>query len=169
MRLTVPNPLGQPFALDTDRFLQLPTRLPRLSLTHRRPQLRLIILILSLISFVLYRPSPPFPPAYADEYRIEDSFPHLYGPEGREGRYLKFDVPRGTGFNHQLQRVLLQHHLAVLANRSLAFEPYVEDDTWMSFRWDRWPWRSARIPLSAYISTPINGFEQYSSAPRAVP
>ena len=31
------------------------------------------------------------------------------------------------------------------------------------------PWRSATIPLSAFISTVISGFERFYDTPRAVP
>ena len=161
MRLTIPNPLGPPLTFDSDNVRALLSPIP--FLPSRRPQLRVLIALSLILALLIFRPSPPFPPSYSAEYRLED------GLVSDVGRYVKFDVPRGTGFNHQLQRVLLQHHLAVLGNRSLAFEPYVEDDTWMSVRWDRWPWRSAKVPLSAYVAGVMNGFELHGGTPRAVP
>lgn len=174
MRLTIPTPLGSPIIFDTTHLssrLSPPLRIS--SLLHRRAQLRLVLLLLLIFTILGVRPNPPFPPSYRHEWKQERNLPWAYGganfPEGREGRYLKFDVPRGTGFNHQLQRVLLHHHLAVLGNRSLAYEPFVQDDISLPFRIFHWPWRSARIPLSAFISTVISGFEAFHSAPRAVP
>lgn len=72
-----------------------------------------------------------------------------------------------------------------MSNRSLAFEPVVKDETvstngisplghvltpsqWLPFELTRWPWRSARIPLSAYVGNVINGFERFYNTPRAV-
>ncbi|RXK35614.1 hypothetical protein M231_07144 [Tremella mesenterica] len=172
MRITFPNPLGPPITFDTTSLPPLPqfrkpnTTSPLSSL--RRPQTRLLLFGLVLFIVIVIRPSPPFPPSFGEEWKVE-SGAALGDSEGRLGRYVKFDVPQGTGFNHQLQRVLLQHHLALLGNRSLAFEPFVEDKTNLPFDIFRWPWRSARIPLSAYIAGVISGFEKFYNSPRAVP
>ncbi|WWC73331.1 uncharacterized protein I206_107298 [Kwoniella pini CBS 10737] len=194
MRITFPNPLGPPITLNTEYLNHL---LPLNSNSNsnnnnnnnnngimnmiggggfikRRQNFKLIILLFSLIILFTIHPKPPFPPNYNLEWKNENNLQQLSKSdlsigEGKNGRYVKFDVPRGTGFNHQLQRVLLQHHLAVLGNRSLAFEPYIEDDTYLPFKISRWPWRSARIPLSAYISTVLSGFERVCKSPRAVP
>ncbi|WRT68820.1 uncharacterized protein IL334_005800 [Kwoniella shivajii] len=174
MRVTFPNPLGPPITVDTAHLNSIRERIPRsLPSLQRRPHFKLFAIIFAIALLFTIHPKPPFPPSYSVEWRQEGSLPQIKGNtlmgEGKSGRYVKFDVPRGTGFNHQLQRVLLQHHLALLGNRSLAFEPYVEDDTYLPFVVSRWPWRSARIPLSAYISTVISGFEKFSKSPRAVP
>ncbi|KAK8843501.1 hypothetical protein IAR55_007161 [Kwoniella newhampshirensis] len=174
MRVTIPNPLGPPITFDSDHVHTLISKLPHLpSSLHRRPHFKLFTLIFSLILLITIRPSPPFPESFAVEWRNERRLPQLgvdvKFPEGKNGRFVSFDVPRGTGFNHQLQRVLLQHHLAVLGNRSLAFEPYVEDDSFLPFNPLSWPWRNSKIPLSAFISTVISGFESFYNSPRAVP
>ncbi|WWC91469.1 uncharacterized protein L201_006415 [Kwoniella dendrophila CBS 6074] len=194
MRVTFPNPLGPPITVDTAYLSNLKERLPRnasiLPSLQRRPHFRILLVIIGFIIIFTIHPRPPFPPNYSIEWRQEATLPQIKGDisvgEGKNGRYVKFDVPRGTGFNHQVSRKLdaesqwvstnstlyddrLQHHLAVLGNRSLAFEPYVEDDTYLPFAISRWPWRSARIPLSAYISTVISGFEKFYRSPRAVP
>nr|XP_019047872.1 hypothetical protein I302_04492 [Kwoniella bestiolae CBS 10118]OCF26802.1 hypothetical protein I302_04492 [Kwoniella bestiolae CBS 10118] len=173
MRITFPNPLGPPITLDTSHLERIPRGNGLISSLQRRPHFKLLAFIFALALLFTIHPKPPFPPSYAVEWRQEASLPHIKGEvgvgEGKNGRYVKFDVPRGTGFNHQVSLVLLQHHLAVLGNRSLAFEPYVEDDTYLPFVPSRWPWRSARIPLSAYISTVISGFERLYKSPRAVP
>lgn len=39
---------------------------------------------------------------------------------------------------------------------------------WLPFDVGRWPWRSARIPLPAFVGNVINGFEQFYHTPRAV-
>ncbi|WVQ94802.1 hypothetical protein IAU59_001885 [Kwoniella sp. CBS 9459] len=179
MRITVPNPLGPPITFDSDSLRNTYSRIPSLVPTNsgrsiaRRPHFKLLVFIFGLVLLVTIHPRPPFPPNYSSEWRTESRLPQIKGDigpgEGKNGRYVKFDVPRGTGFNHQLQRVLLQHHLAVLGNRSLAFEPYVEDDTYLPFKVSSWPWRSARIPLSAYVATVISGFESFYTTPRAVP
>ncbi|WVR09242.1 hypothetical protein IAU60_006306 [Kwoniella sp. DSM 27419] len=175
MRVTVPNPLGPPITFDSSSLSSTYQRLPSVSVRslQRRPHARLLAVILALVLLITFHPRPPFPPTYSAEWTTEAKLPQVRGDigpgEGKGGRYVKFDIPRGTGFNHQLQRVLLQHHLAVMGNRSLAFEPYVEDDTYLPFKVGRWPWRSARIPLSAYVSTVISGFEAFYNTPRAVP
>ncbi|KAL1404978.1 hypothetical protein Q8F55_008591 [Vanrija albida] len=147
-------------------------RAPLHLLTGRRAGFRVLLVVLLLLLLFVAHPSPPLPPSYVAEYRVEAGLPQhdyrLSFPEGRYGRFVKFDVPKGTGFNHQLQRVFLQHHVAFTANRSLAFEPYVEADTLLPVLFDKWPWRSARVPLSAYVANVISGFERHYHAPRAV-
>lgn len=71
--------------------------------------------------------------------------------------------------------------MAVLGNRSLAYEPFVQDETvsptvadhadvqWLPFDVRRWPWRTAEIPLSAFVGSLVSGFERFSRGPRAVP
>lgn len=74
--------------------------------------------------------------------------------------------------------------MAVLGNRSLAYEPIVHDvtvceqprvfghaDSWekLPFKVDEWPWHSARIPLSAFVTNVISGFEQFYDVPTPVP
>lgn len=78
-----------------------------------------------------------------------------------------YDMGRSTATVDNDDR--LQHHIAVLSNRSLSFEPYYEDQTFLPFNPRRWPWRSAKIPLSAFISTVVSGFETLYNTPRAVP
>ncbi|WOO86038.1 uncharacterized protein LOC62_07G009524 [Vanrija pseudolonga] len=169
MRLTVP---GTSLTLDLGALRARAASSPLHLLTGRRSGFRLLLLFLLVCLVLVAHPSPPLPPSYAVEYRVERTLPqHDYRlpfPEGRYGRYVKFDVPKGTGFNHQLQRVFLQHHVAFSANRSLAFEPYVEADTLVPVLLNKWPWRNARIPLSAYIASVISGFERHYRAPRAV-
>ncbi|WWC64268.1 uncharacterized protein I303_106878 [Kwoniella dejecticola CBS 10117] len=200
MRITFPNPLGPPITLNTEYLNSLYERLPlptpgsssssssrggvtgglgglgmiMIGSIQRRPLFKLLLVIFGLVVLFTIHPKPPFPPTYTQEWKNEASLARTRGEggvgEGKNGRYVKFDVPRGTGFNHQMLIYRrLQHHLAVLGNRSLAFEPYVEDDTYLPFVVSRWPWRSARIPLSAYISTVVSGFEKFYKSPRAVP
>ncbi|GFZ51511.1 hypothetical protein JCM24511_09278, partial [Saitozyma sp. JCM 24511] len=147
MRLTIPNPLGPPLTFDTSNFSHLSDTLSASlpSGWHRRPHVRLLSLCLVLLLVFAWRPAPPFPPSWKSEYGAERALPQLNGVEG------------------------LHHHLAVLGNRSLAFDPVVIDDTWFSFRMFGWPWRSAKIPLSAFVATTISGFEAFYQAPRAVP
>ena len=81
----------------------------------------------------------------------------------------------------------LQHHLALISNRSFAYEPLVQDETVrlsfftgdsqslykeiqaLPFELKFPPWRSARIPLSAMVATVISGFEKFYDVPRAIP
>ena len=131
MRITFSNPFGPPITLDTSSLSRSAGSFRPSSSTSsllRRPQYRFLAILFLVVFAVLWRPSPPFPPSYRAEWAVEHGAA-LGEAEGRSGRYVKFDVPQGTGFNHQLQRVLLQHHLALLGNRSLAFEPFVEDKT----------------------------------------
>ncbi|ORX38974.1 hypothetical protein BD324DRAFT_649072 [Kockovaella imperatae] len=172
MRITFPNPLGPPISFDTANIPSGPPILSRLTSHPRRAQIRVLLLILISLLLLSWRPSPPFPPDYAREWSLERTLPKSYNRpliEGKEGRYIKFESPKPTGFNHQMQRVLLQHHLAVLSNRSYAYEPLVQDDTRFPFVLTFPPWRSARVPLSALISTVTSGFERFFDNPRAVP
>lgn len=44
-------------------------------------------------------------------------------------------------------------------------------DSWqkLPFKVDEWPWHSARIPLSAFVTNVISGFEQFYDVPTPVP
>ncbi|KAL7421402.1 hypothetical protein Q5752_004287 [Cryptotrichosporon argae] len=183
MRITFPNPLGPPITFDTARLPAVPSVRPLLAgyapvgsqagggglmggmsasggggggagsgsgsarSPFRRTPLRVLAILAVVLLVATLRPALPLPPSYADEWATERA---LTG--GEKGRYVR-----------------LQHHLAVLGDRSYAFEPYVQDETWLPFEWSRWPWRSARIPLSAFVATVINGFEEQYNHPRAVP
>lgn len=61
----------------------------------------------------------------------------------------------------------LQHHVAFASNRSMAFEPWVREETSLPFLVDRWPWRVARVPLSALVNVG-GGSEILYERPRAV-
>ncbi|KAG9027349.1 hypothetical protein FRB95_007836 [Tulasnella sp. JGI-2019a] len=103
-------------------------------------------------------------PKYTEVYSMEKYLPQhdltLPWPEGRHGRFLKFEWTYGNiGFNNQLQDILLTAQLAHLSNRAYAFQPYL---------WHRTSWtrvvvdeaghlRSAEIPLNAFISGPAAG------------
>ncbi|ODN80051.1 hypothetical protein L198_07861 [Cryptococcus wingfieldii CBS 7118] len=167
MRVTLPNPLGEPVTLDSDRIPRpaaiLPTAVTRLA---RRSQLKLLLLLFGFAVLITWHPSPPFPPSYDDEWNWEK---RVAKEQGQPARMIQFDIPKGTGTLVILIRFRLQHHLAVLGNRSLSYEPYVEDTTILPFNPTNWPWRSAKIPLSAFISTVVSGFETLYDSPRAVP
>ncbi|KGB79128.1 hypothetical protein CNBG_4966 [Cryptococcus deuterogattii R265] len=174
MRVTLPNPLGEPITFDSADSpglavippLALFTRSSSLIGFSRRPHFKIVLFLIGFVFLLTWHPSPPFPPSYDEEWAWEKA---AVDEIGVTGRMVQFDIPKGTGFNHQLQRVLLQHHIAVLGNRSLSFEPYYEDQTFLPFSPGRWPWRSARIPLSAFISTVVSGFETLYNSPRAIP
>ncbi|KAG8842234.1 hypothetical protein FRB96_005848 [Tulasnella sp. 330] len=123
-------------------------------------------------------------PDYAELWDLEDHLPQLNldlpQPEGRDGRFLKFE---GTythlGFNNQLQDALMTAHLAYLSYRAYTIQPYI----WNSYSLtpvvvDNGHLRSAKIPLSAFITGPAvgaeiqlnhtNGAESRSNPPRAI-
>ncbi|KAG9021018.1 hypothetical protein FRB95_003066, partial [Tulasnella sp. JGI-2019a] len=102
-------------------------------------------------------------PDYSDIVRYEQSLPqhnvNLPFPEGRNGRFLKFSRQFwAVGLNNQLQDMIFMSHLAYLSNRAYVFRGYL---------WSLEPgvvvedgpgrWRSARIPLNAFISRPTAG------------
>ncbi|TXT04829.1 hypothetical protein VHUM_04097 [Vanrija humicola] len=127
-----------------------------------------MLLLLLVLLLLVAHPSPPFPPSYKAERRAERALPqHDYRLPFPEGRYGRFAAARSvsSSASSRRSRRSLQHHVAFSANRSLAFEPYVEEDTIL---FDKWPWRSARVPLSAYVANVISGFERHYGAPRAV-
>ncbi|BEI83781.1 hypothetical protein CcaverHIS002_0403850 [Cutaneotrichosporon cavernicola] len=127
----------------------------------------LMILFLLGLTYLAW-PSPPLPPTYADEWKRERQLPQhnpwLPAPEGRDGRYVRFDVPP-TDLHGQLQHALLQHHVAVSSNRSFAFSPIRNAGTLEAWAW---PWRNTRIPLGAVTRTATSGFEKLADLPRAV-
>ncbi|WVN91186.1 uncharacterized protein L203_106443 [Cryptococcus depauperatus CBS 7841] len=130
----------------------------------RRTRLKFLLFAIAFITLFVWQPSPPFPPSYSKEWEMEKA-----SADAKTKRMVQFEIPKGTEFSHQLQRILLQHHLAVLGNRSLSYEPCVEDFTILPFKPFEWPWRSARIPLSAFVSTVVSGFEAYYNSQCAVP
>ncbi|KLT39714.1 hypothetical protein CC85DRAFT_288288 [Cutaneotrichosporon oleaginosum] len=129
---------------------------------------RVLMLLCLLGVFYFVWPSPPLPPSYAAEWTKERRLPQhnrwLAPPEGRDGRYVRFDAP-SSDFHGQFQHAILQHHVAVSSNRSYAFSPIRNAGTLESWSW---PWRSARIPLGAVASTAVSGFEKLTGLPRAV-
>lgn len=111
MRVTLPNPLGEPIALDSADLpsmaaipsIALFTRPSSLIGISRRPHFKIILLIIGFVFLFTWHPSPPFPPSYDEEWAWEKS---AVDEIGATGRMVLFDIPKGTGFNHQLQRVL---------------------------------------------------------------
>lgn len=81
------------------------------------------------------------------------------------------------GFNNMLQDLVMTSQIALLSNRANAFPPYVWSsneystivlDKSSSFPYFRF--RSAKIPLTAFVSGPISGTgdELIVGAPRAI-
>ena len=93
MRITFPNPLGPPISIDTSHISSLQSRLPHFLTSSRKTPFRILLLLLLVIVVLTYRPVPPFPPDYSEEWRRERNLPWLYRnmpfPEGKDGRYLK--------------------------------------------------------------------------------
>lgn len=73
-----------------------------------------------------------------------------------------------TGLSVPLQSVLLHHHVAVITNRSLVYDPVQFEHTLLPFRPLSLPWRNARAPLSAFVSSVTSGFESLYDAQSAV-
>lgn len=104
MRVTVPNPFGPPITFDTAyaSSLSFPSlgsqsrtansprvgfRVPGLS---RRPQARLLSLLVLLVIIWTWYPTPPFPPTYRQEWKMERQGRGGEGyAEGKAGRYVK--------------------------------------------------------------------------------
>lgn len=106
-------------------------------------------------------------PTYQDIKRYERRLPQhdldLPFPEGRHGRYVKFVPYTGYGWNNELQDIIMVAQIALLADRGYAFQPYI---------WSTNPFtpvvaqldlsfRSAQIPLNAFISGPISGNDRW--------
>jgi hypothetical protein len=98
MRVTIPNPLGPPVTVDTDRYNNLSHLFSALPLpagfrSSRRAPLRLLLALFAFVIIVTWAPAPPFPPSYAAEWARERSSSRLFTdarvPEGRDGRYVK--------------------------------------------------------------------------------
>ena len=92
MKITLPNPLGAPISLSL-ALDSLPSLPLRGSSNQRRTQLRVVLLTFIVACTLLFHPSPPFPPSYAAERRLEKFLPQhdrsLPFPEGRGGRYVR--------------------------------------------------------------------------------
>lgn len=84
---------------------------------------------LSLSTLAGYRPFF-LPPSYADESHRETYLPQVRAntqtpaEQHPHARYVAFAPIKETGFNYQLQSLIIQQVVAFESNRSLAFEPY---------------------------------------------
>lgn len=77
-----------------------------------------------------------------------------------------------SGLSVQLQTLLLQHHLSVITNRSLAYEPINmrrPKSFLTSLLLSNSRSRSSQIPVSAFISSLSSGFESLYDASPATP
>ncbi|KAG8956286.1 hypothetical protein FRC04_004366 [Tulasnella sp. 424] len=106
-------------------------------------------------------------PTYEDIKRYESRLPQhdldLPFPEGRDGRYVKFVPYTGYGLNNELQDIIMVSQIALLANRGYVFQPYI----WSTNSFTpvvmelNLNFRSAQIPLNAFISGPISGNDRW--------
>ncbi|KAG9003015.1 hypothetical protein FRB93_011302 [Tulasnella sp. JGI-2019a] len=105
-------------------------------------------------------------PNYEDVWEFERRLPQhnldLPWPEGKDGRYVLFEVPyHHIGFNNQLQDILMSAEIAYLSNRAYAFQPYLWDiqtkESTVIDVIDGVTLRSAIIPLNAFLSGPAAG------------
>jgi hypothetical protein len=59
----------------------------------RRTQLRIVLLTIFIVCLMSFHPSPPLPPSYAAERRLEKYLSQhdrsLPFPEGKNGRFVK--------------------------------------------------------------------------------
>lgn len=91
--------------------------------------LLLALATLSLFSLAGYRPFF-LPPSYAEESHRETYLPQVHpatqtpAERSPHARYVAFAPIKETGFNYQLQSLIIQQVVAFESNRSLAFEPY---------------------------------------------
>lgn len=143
----------------------------------RRSPLLIILLFLLLSLFGMLKFRPDFlPPSYAEEWSFEAHLPQVnprLSPgdleSGTLARFVAFAPIKETGFNYQLQSLIIQHHVAFSANRSLAYEPYHVVDSILPISFFTWPFISSRIPMSALLYSISNGFEKLYNRRRAVP
>lgn len=111
MRVTLPNPLGEPITFDSADSpglaaippLALFTRSSSLIGFSRRPHFKIVLFLIGFVFLLTWHPSPPFPPNYDEEWAWEKA---AVDEIGVTGRMVQFDIPKGTGFNHQLQPLL---------------------------------------------------------------
>lgn len=106
-------------------------------------------------------------PSYDDIKAYETSLPQhdldLPFPEGRNGRFIKFNVPyQGLGWNNQLQDILMVSQIALVSYRAYAFQPYIWSSNPFSsvvpgHHEDKMGLASASIPLNAFVSGPVAG------------
>ncbi|KAG8855398.1 hypothetical protein FRB96_007055 [Tulasnella sp. 330] len=118
----------------------------------------------------------PDVPEYDEYVAWEDHLPQhntsLAYPEGPNGRYLMFSNQQwGYGLNNQLQEILLLSHLSYQSRRAYVFQPYTWDaEAKSNAVLEGRSWRSARIPLTVFVSGPTAGgaFAAGDTSPRAV-
>ncbi|KAJ3998831.1 hypothetical protein F5050DRAFT_1805612 [Lentinula boryana] len=118
---------------------------------------------------------PPEPPTWARLRQWEDDLPQhdlsLPFPEGRTGRYVKFNNQiRMLGWNNVLNEVLMNAHLSYISGRSYVFLDYYWKPDYYS--WPQYQFRTdpPRTPLNALISGPAAGgpWDEGDEAPRAI-
>ncbi|KAE9396113.1 hypothetical protein BT96DRAFT_997035 [Gymnopus androsaceus JB14] len=118
---------------------------------------------------------PPEPPTYEKLRKWEDELPQhdlsLPFPEGKTGRYVKFDNQiKQLGWNNVLNEVLMNAHLAYVSGRSYVFLDYYWKPDYYSWPESQFRSNPPRTPLNALISGPAAGgaFEAGDDAPRAI-
>ncbi|KDQ16717.1 hypothetical protein BOTBODRAFT_106532 [Botryobasidium botryosum FD-172 SS1] len=116
------------------------------------------------------------PPLYGELKDIESKLPQhnlsLPFPEGRDGRYVRFENQMwGTGLNNQLEEILVLSHLAHLSNRAYIFNNYTWDLVSKGpYVYDNGRPRASVMPLTAFISGPTAGgsWAPNDPAPRSI-
>ncbi|KAI0245909.1 hypothetical protein BJV78DRAFT_229049 [Lactifluus subvellereus] len=103
--------------------------------------------------------TPRFYEWHDREKQLPQNDPDLPYPQGREGRYIRFsNQVWGLGWGNAMEEMLLNAHLAYLANRTYVFENYTWDKRvsgdFSSFNGKKIP---ARVPLTALLSGPVAG------------
>lgn len=119
------------------------------------------------------------PPGYESVWEFERTLPQhdldLPFPEGRTGRYLRFENQiYGLGWNNVLNELLLSTHLAYLSNRAYVFQKYHWKQSYYHWRLPIPPGRDQpdfpTTPLNALISGPTAGgpWEEGDPHPRSI-
>ncbi|KAF9064293.1 hypothetical protein BDP27DRAFT_1299073 [Rhodocollybia butyracea] len=164
---------------------QSPLRL-RTSATARRRITLISIPTFLIILFFLFGPynrSKKWgfgPPTYAKIRQFERELPQhnldLPFPEGRTGRYVRFDNQvKMLGWNNVLNEVLMNAHLAYESKRSYVFQDYIWKPEYFPWPLPRYciifrKWCAPHTPLNAIIAGPTAGgpWDPNDDAPRSI-
>ncbi|KAG9018296.1 hypothetical protein FRB90_011626 [Tulasnella sp. 427] len=106
-----------------------------------------------------YHGLPNYKAIEAYEKALPQHNMNLTWPEGKDGRFLRFETPyHNIGFNNQLQDILMSAQLAYMSNRAYVFQPYMWNISSIEpVQLDGKHYRSNIIPLNAFIEGPAAG------------
>ncbi|KAG8894617.1 hypothetical protein FRB99_001099, partial [Tulasnella sp. 403] len=119
-----------------------------------------VIIIVSRHNFRKWSGVPDYLDIRKYELELKQHNMDLPFPEGKDGRFVKFDAAYNTlGWNNALQDIIMLSQVAYASGRAKVFHDYiwsVRPNMPIVIDNDLTP-RSARIPLNAFLGGPLAG------------